>query len=50
MNIFKKIWEMLEEIIPFIKKETRPSDIINFKDIEPELTKIIDKQKTECLY
>ena len=44
MNVLKKIREMLEELIPFIKKETKPADIINFKDIEPELTKITDKQ------
>jgi len=47
MNIFKRIREIIEELIPFIKKEPRPSYIINFKDIEPELTKINDKLKTE---
>ena len=47
MNIFKRIREILEEFIPFIRKESRLSDSINYKDIEPELTKIIDKQKTE---
>ena len=47
MNIFKRIREIVEKLIPFMKKEPRPSDIIYFKDIELELNKIIDKQKTE---
>jgi len=46
MNIFKRIREKLEELIPFLKKENKPSGIIYFKDIEPALTVIRDKQQT----
>lgn len=46
MNIFKRIREKLEELIPFFKKEKKPSGIIDFKDIEPALTEIRDKQQT----
>lgn len=46
MNIFKRIQEKLEKLIPFIKREKKTSDIIKFKDIEPALTEITNKQQT----
>jgi hypothetical protein len=46
MNILKRIRDKLEELIPFFKKEKKPSGIIYFKDIETALTLIRDKQQT----
>ena len=46
MNIFRKIARTIEKYIPFIKWNNQ-NNIVTFLDIQPEILKIKQKQKTE---